>query len=236
MNPRHHSFVIEAETEEGIVVAQEWAKKELEIQIENNPDVAVLRYGLFSVADARKVTEIASGVPFVGDSKVIIISADRAYHEAQNALLKVFEEPPAGTYLFLILPTLGGLLPTLRSRVQVLNPMLDVVRPTSHVGRSTSNIPEVAEEFLKATKEKRSALIKKLASGKDEEERRENRAKAIALINGIEVVAFDVGFTKSNIKELLSDIATLRTHLYDRSAPMKMILEHLSIVIPQNLL
>lgn len=239
MNQRHHAFVIEAETEAGIVVAQEWAKKELEIQIENNPDVAVLRYGLFSVADARKVTEIASGVPFVGDSKVVIISADRAYHEAQNALLKVFEEPPAGTYLFLILPTLGGLIPTLRSRVQVLNSSRDFVSPHLNVRLTRSNIPEVAEEFLKATKERRTALIKKLASGKDEEERRENRVKAIALINGIEVVIYRTtleSLTFQKHTELLSDIATLRTHLYDRSAPVKMILEHLSIVIPQDLL
>jgi hypothetical protein len=35
---------------------------------------------------------------------------------------------------------------------------------------------------------------------------------------------------------LLFDIATLRGYLYDRSAPVRMILEHLSLVIPRNLL
>ena len=153
MKRQHHAFVIKAEAEEGIEVAQEWVEKELGIKVQSNPDIIVLRYGLFSVEDARKVAELAAGAPFVGEHKVVIIAASRAYHEAQNALLKLFEEPPPRTYLFLILPSLGSLLPTLRSRVQVLN---------THVGRTTSYIPEgAAEEFMKANKEKRSALIKK---------------------------------------------------------------------------
>ena len=117
---RHHAFVIEAEAEEGIKVAQAWTREQLGMKVENNPDIVVLRYGLLSVEEARQVSNVATGAPFVGEHKVVIIAASRAYHEAQNSLLKLFEEPPAGTYLFLIMPSLGGLLPTLRSRVQVL--------------------------------------------------------------------------------------------------------------------
>ncbi|MSU74284.1 hypothetical protein EXS57_00720 [Candidatus Kaiserbacteria bacterium] len=224
---RHHAFVIEAEIEEGIEVASAWVENELGMKVENNPDVVVMRYSLLSVEDARHVSERAAGAPFAGEHKVVIISANRAYHEAQNALLKLFEEPPLGTYLFLTMPSLGGLLPTLRSRVQVLG--LDV-------GRTTPHIAETAEEFMKASKEKRSAMIKKLTSGKDEEEKREYREEAIAIVNGIEAAAYGLmqkGDTKNT--GLLSDIATLRAHLYDRSAPVRMILEHLSLVIPASL-
>ncbi len=224
---RHHAFVIEAEAEEGIEVAQAWAKEHLEMDAKANPDIVVLRYGLLSVEDARRVTELAAGKAFAGEHKVVIIAASRAYHEAQNALLKIFEEPPAGTYLFLIMPSLGGLLPTLRSRVQVL----DV-----NGGFTKSPIPEAAGEFMKASKEKRSALIKKLTSGKDEDERRKYREEAIAILNGIEAAAYrNGGFTKSPIAGLLSDIAELRGHLYDRSASVRMILEHLSLVLPKDL-
>jgi DNA polymerase-3 subunit delta' len=41
-------------------------------------------------------------------------------HNAANALLKLLEEPPAGTILFLISHQPGLLLPTLRSRCQQL--------------------------------------------------------------------------------------------------------------------
>jgi len=236
---QHHAFVIEAEAEEGIKVAEAWVEKELGMKIASNPDVAMMRYGLLSVADARRVTELAAGAAFAGEHKVVIIAASRAYHEAQNALLKVFEEPPVGTYLFLILPSLGGLLPTLRSRVQTLeNKVWDVARPTSDVGRATSHTPDEAREFVKATREGRSAIIKRLTSGKDDEKRRELRDEAIALVNGIEAIAYNQqGDTlpSQGVTLLLSDIATLRTHLYDRSAPVKMILEHLAIVTPKDL-
>ncbi|MBI5405508.1 hypothetical protein HY972_00510 [Candidatus Kaiserbacteria bacterium] len=233
---RHHAFVIEAEAEAGIEVAQAWAERELGMRTQGNPDIVVLQYGLLSVEGARRVTEIAAGAPFTGESKVVIIAASRAYHEAQNALLKLFEEPPRGTYLFFILPSLGGLLPTLRSRVQILNPYLDVRRPTFDVGRRTSYISGVAEEFMKASKEKRSAMIKRLTSGKDEEERRELRDEAIVILKGIEAAAYnDASQTYVKHAELLSDIATLRGHLYDRSAPVRMILEHLSLVLPKGL-
>jgi DNA polymerase III delta prime subunit len=237
---RHHAFVIEAEAEEGIQVALGWVERELEMNVDaSNPDVVVLRHGLFSVADARRVLEIAASVPFVSEH-VVIITASRAYHEAQNALLKLFEEPPPNTYIFFILPSLGGLLPTLRSRVQILNASLDLRGPTSDVGPRRSYIPKEAEEFMKANKEKRSVIIKKLTSGRDEEERRELRDEAIAIVNGIEAVAYATvkndGFTKPIITTLLSDIAILRSYLYDRSAPVKMIMEHLSLVLPKDLL
>lgn len=223
---QHHAFVIEAGAEEGIEAAQAWAEKQLGMKMQGNPDVVVLRYGLLSVEDARGVADTAAGAPFAGDTKVVIIAASRAYHEAQNALLKLFEEPPEGTYLFLVLPSLGGLLPTLRSRVQILD---------AHVGRTTSYIPEAAGEFMKASKEKRSAMIKRLTSGKDEEDRRENRETAIAILNGVEAAAYEKLERGDGVAALLSDIATLRGHLYDRSAPVRMILEHLSLVIPKGL-
>lgn len=231
----HHAFVIEAEAEEGIAAAHTWIKENLDMEAAANPDVVTLRFGLFSADDARRVCESASQAPFAHDSKAILITANRAYHEAQNGLLKLFEEPPPNTYLFFILPSLGGLLPTLRSRVHILK---------GDERLAMSFIPEGAEEFMKAGKERRSALIKKLASGKDEEERRENRDKAISILNGIEAAAYKYGFTKSidsdvgrttSYIQLLCEIQMLRGYLYDRSAPVKMILEHLSLVLPRDL-
>ncbi|MCX6786690.1 MAG: hypothetical protein NTU85_02665 [Candidatus Kaiserbacteria bacterium] len=233
-NLRHHAFVIEAEAEEGIEVAQRWASEELGISAKNNPDIVVLRYGLFSVADARRVLETAASAPFAGENKVLIIAASRAYHEAQNALLKLFEEPPRNTFIFFILPSLGGLLPTLRSRVQIFD-VKGFGNPSSDDGFPKPIISEAAMEFMKASKEKRSAIIKKLTSGRDEEEKRELRDEAIAILNGVEAIAYKkYGSTRPVISELLSDIQILRGYLYDRSAPVKMILEHLSLVIPAS--
>lgn len=224
---RHHAYVIEAGVEEGVERALAWTKDELSLEVKANPDVIVLRYGLFSVDDARRVNEIAIQAPLRGDKKVIIIAVTRAYHEAQNSLLKLFEEPTPGTHLFLVLPTLGGLLPTLLSRVSVLD--------APHTQRA---IPEEALLFVEASREKRSAQIKKLSTGKDEDERRENRDRVLAIVNGIEAVAyarFRRSQASSGVATLLNDIATLRGFLHDRSAPVRMILEHLSLIIPKDL-
>lgn len=225
---RHHAFVIEAEAEEGIALAQAWVARELKMESKGNSDIVVLRHGLLSVSDARRIADIAAQAPFAGEYKALIITAGRAYHEAQNALLKLFEEPPRGTYLFLVLPTLGGLLPTLRSRVVLL---------TSTEKHSAHSISEAAQKFIESSREKRSAMIKKLTSGKDEEERRERRDEAIQIINGIETAAY-AALRAEKYKasaELLSEISVLRGHLYDRSAPVRMILEHLAIVVPKDL-
>lgn len=222
-----HSFVIEAEAEAGIVLAEAWLLRELGLTAKANPDVVILRYGLLSVDDARRAANHAAQRAFSGEHKVVIIAASRAYHEAQNALLKLFEEPSPGTHLFLVLPTLGGLLPTLRSRVQVL----------SLEQESLSKMVNPADAFLRGGKPARDAIVKKLASGKDEEDRRTKREEAVALVNGIEMAAYG-RFQKERSGKaaaLLSDIAVLRDHLYDRSAPLKMILEHLSIVTPKDL-
>ena len=219
-----HAYVVEAGKEEGIALARAWVSKNLGSDVE----VVLLQHGLLSVEDARHVVSVANQTSAEASHRAIIVTAKRAYHEAQNALLKVFEEPPMGVILFLILPSLGGLLPTLRSRVQVLK----------NEGLTKSIISADAKEFLSMNKEKRTALIKKLASGKDDDERREHREEAIALINGIESIAYAKWTSQTCPKEvtdLLADISVLREHLYDRSAPVKMILEHLSIVIPKNL-
>jgi len=226
----HHAFLIEADEETGISAAQEWAKRELQVEATRNPDVIVLRHGLFSVADERRVCELAVQAPFSGEYKVVIMTASRAYHEAQNALLKLFEEPPRGTYLFLVLPSLGGLLPTLRSRTLLLEGRADP---------QISRVAEATKDFLKAGRGKQSAIAKKIAGGKDEEDRRAHRDEAIRIVNDIEALAYgrftkSTGAVRNTLRLFLNEIAVLRGYLYDRSAPVRMILEHLSLVMPEE--
>ncbi|HSX05143.1 MAG TPA: AAA family ATPase [Candidatus Saccharimonadales bacterium] len=52
---------------------------------------------------------------------VVVQDADTMSREAQNALLKVLEEPPEGSVLILTSSALERLLPTVRSRAQLLN-------------------------------------------------------------------------------------------------------------------
>jgi DNA polymerase III delta prime subunit len=229
---QQHAYVIGGGVEEGISRAEAFIQEELGMKLQGNPDVVILRYGMLSVEEARTISGIAAQGAIAGDTKAIVIAAGRVYGDAQNALLKIFEEPPRGTYLFLVLPSLGGLLPTLKSRVAVLT-----LRP----GPGSPRIPEVAQEFLAMSKEKRSAYIQKLAKGKDEEERREHRDEALALVNGLELAAYvrlkeRIPSEAREETAFLGDLGILRTYLHAPSAPVRMILEHISLTLPSRLL
>ena len=56
-----------------------------------------------------------------GRRVAMIDDADKMNEESANALLKTLEEPPPGSILFLISPSLDALLPTIRSRCQPIH-------------------------------------------------------------------------------------------------------------------
>ncbi len=226
---KHHAYVIVAEKDEGVAKALEWLRVELGMETDRNPDIMMFEHGFLSVEDSRNIGELSSQAPLAGETKALVISANRFSTEAQNAFLKIFEEPPEGTYIFLIVPSVGLLLPTLCSRVEVLS-----------TSGATVDVSEDGKAFLASSKEKRTALISKLNSGKTDEERRANRDQAIRIVNGVEVVAYTALNTISTSKrkemyQLLEDLQTMRGYLNERSAPIKMILEHISIVLPKSL-
>lgn len=52
---------------------------------------------------------------------VILLSAEKATHSAQNALLKTIEEPPENTQILLVTQSPTSLLPTINSRCQLIS-------------------------------------------------------------------------------------------------------------------
>ena len=60
--------------------------------------------------------------PFKGKTKVVVIqSYESITKEAQNALLKVLEEPPANTLIIILTLKKEFLLPTILSRCKIIN-------------------------------------------------------------------------------------------------------------------
>jgi hypothetical protein len=220
----HHAYFYAGEREAGIASALSYAKEELGLAGENNPDIVVFRYGLFSVDEARRVIRLADQAAVTGDQKLIVIAAERLFHEAQNALLKLFEEPPPGTTLVLIVPSLGILLATLRSRMLVLG------------GGEESTYVE-AREFLNAAPAVREKLVEKLltrAKSDKDEEKQAARGEALRLLEGLQAVAYDAWKKKptDELQLFLRDLERFIPILHERSAPLKLIFEHLLLVVP----
>lgn len=109
---------------------------------------------------ARRLKEFLWQKPVKSRWKTaIIVDGDILTPEAQNALLKIAEDPPPGAQIFIIIKNEENLLPTLRSRFAKLYIIEDA---TSE--KNQKNIPEdvtrLASQFLKSDKHGRNEIIK----------------------------------------------------------------------------
>ncbi len=74
--------------------------------------------GTIGIEEARAVKAFLMETPFIGPRRTVIIDrADALTTEAQNALLKVTEEPPASSLLLFVASDPELLMPTLVSRL-----------------------------------------------------------------------------------------------------------------------
>lgn len=74
-----------------------------------------------SVDQIREMIRRLATKPSLGDRRAIVVDpADDLEKSAVNALLKVLEEPPSGTFFLLVTHQPGRLLATIRSRCRIL--------------------------------------------------------------------------------------------------------------------
>lgn len=152
-----------------------------------------------------------------GTPKTMILSFHTITHQAQNALLKVFEEPNIDTQFILITSHLHGLLPTVRSRLHIISPQEDVI----------SN--PLVSLFLKTKPEHRIELpeIEALLSATDTSDRkdREEVQKFLAAL-------YEVCVREKIDVELCKEIASFVVFASDPSSSGKMMLEYVSLRLP----
>ncbi len=88
----------------------------------NHPNIEVVSPtgATIKIKQIREVISEVSKTSFESGCKVIIIdSAEKMTHEAQDAFLKTLEEPPGNTVFLLLVENHYSLLPTIVSRCQV---------------------------------------------------------------------------------------------------------------------
>ena len=163
----------------------------------------------FGIEEARALITLASIKNF--KDTVFLVAAASVTTEAQQALLKLLEEPQEGTTFVLMVPH-GALLPTVKSRMLEYPQLLETEADTTG-----------AKKFLKLSGKDRSDFIAKLL--KDDEGTKE---RVRDFVNALEAELYKkVGDSKA--RQGLGDIALVRTYLGDRSPSLKMLLEHLAI-------
>lgn len=178
---------------------------------EVNPDISVLTVGEKSSIGVDAVREFISTVAYRsihGGRRVYIIhDADLLTVQAQNALLKVIEEPPKGVLFILLCKQKAQLLRTITSRSQILklSPL-----PKEILSKI---VPESREFELSYCKGNPGTLIRICA----DEEFKEFRSSAIDVIakvfTGSDEALYDaVDFFESN-KERKDDLFSITLYV-----------------------
>lgn len=190
------------------------------VAVRGNPDVYVRSYGHFGVGEARELRERAILRP-LGERRIFAIAAPDIGREAQNALLKTIEEPPAGAIFIFIVPSPEALLPTFRSRAQML------VLERGSVRQGTD-----AKQFLAAFPSKRLDLLKPLLEKGDDDKR--DLAKILEFLGDLErLLAKHPNGSLSACREGLESVYRARKYVADKGALVKPLLEQVALLAPQ---
>ena len=134
-------------------------KRETRIFVQTHPDVLVIPPDppqmMIKVDQVRRVIEGIHYRPGEARERVYIFTDSNFMKEAANSLLKVLEEPPEFTTIFLLTENVGELLPTIRSRAMTFT--LGAL-PTEDIEQ------DLAEQHPEWTAKQR-ALVARLSEG-----------------------------------------------------------------------
>ena len=192
------------------------------ITTEANPDLYVRSYRQFGIDDAHELRARASSRA-VGERRVFVITAGGMTSEAQNALLKTLEEPPADALFIFLIPAPETLLATVRSRSQML--VLD--------GAAPSRKPRIdPKEFLAAMPTKRIDMLK-LVLEKDDDDKYDTGAILAFLTSLEKYVAMRDLRSPTFDRDALDTIYRARMYITDRGALVKTLLESVALLSPQ---
>lgn len=181
-----------------------------------SPDLFLRAYRSFGIDDARDIRDRAQRKAVTREGRLFALFAPQMTTDAQNALLKVLEEPPAGAVFFIVVPSPHTMLSTLRSRMQTL-----------HVGKRKS---EDAADFLAATPPKRLEMLKEIYQHDDDEGR--DMAKVLAFLEGLEARFAKEKPTPARQEGLLA-IYRARKYASDKGSLLKPLLEQIALLTPR---
>lgn len=158
----------------------------------------------FGIDDARGLTAMSSSRGWESGRRFVIF-AESMTEEAQNALLKLFEEPPTDTVFYLVIPSPSILLPTLRSRL------------ISGEAGVTDPEDSLTSEFIKMSYGERLDLIAKLAKNDSDSLKR---------------LVIDLGKLDTKNSSAKKSLLLATKYISNRGASKKMLAEELALSLP----
>jgi len=223
---KHHAYAFEGEKSGIVPDLFKFLEKDFGVEVRNNPDFSYQEFETFTIDDGRTLQERHSRRAISG-KKIFIISTRFVTTEAQNSLLKLFEEPTENTHFFLIMPNTQVLIPTLRSRLVVVD---NFELKKSETKNETKAL---VQKFISANAAERLLLIGPIVGEKD-------KGKAIDFVTALEkILAPRLNVGGKNVEKnkladdagVLTEILMVKKYLHDRAPSVKLLLEHLCLSV-----
>ena len=178
----HHAYLLEGARDEIVPSLKEFLEV-MGIRTAGNSDFIHIHLDTFKMDDAREFKSYSGEKSFGDNKKIFIISTNSFLREAQNALLKMFEEPIAHTHFFIVVPDINLMLPTVVSRCFVIKS-----------GKKNRDPSPEAMNFLRMSLRDRVEFLKELLAEDEEEDLEGNeilpadsvRSKALSFLNEVE--------------------------------------------------
>ncbi len=212
----NHGYLLVGDTEKGLEKALKMSAEILNTKkplLLANPDFSLIDADKFLILDARKIKQDSSKKSFLGKGRVFIIKSNSFTREAQNALLKTFEEPASKSYFLIITNSPENILETLRSRLTVLS--------FSKSRSLSKEKEEFTNKFLKVSVDKKLKLVEEISKEKE---------KTIEFLGALEMVFRRRLNSKEDI-DFLDDLLKQKINLSQRASSPKMILEYICLVL-----
>ncbi len=208
----HHAYLLEGDISYTRNQVRDFLKNKLEMDVLGNADVRDEHIDTLTIDKAREIATAQQRKSF-NSRYVFVLSFAQATTEAQNALLKTFEEPAVDTHFFVIVPSVSVLIPTLQSRL---------VYVESGIGDSEEK--DTVAKFIKSSTKERMDIV----GGLLEEKRKE---RYVAFVQELQRCIYDSHKKSRDTKNIHNLELTHNTlsYLSDRGASPKILLERLAV-------
>ncbi len=223
----HHAYLIEGGREIIVPEIVEFCKS-INIKTFGNPDYIHISLDNFKIDEAFELRAMSTNKSYSSGKKIFLICTNTITLDAQNVLLKMFEEPIENTHFFLVVPDTNSLLKTVISRFYLIKQEKELIDEHKE-----------AKKFITMPLKNRIEYIKELLV--EPEENKENnqaavldsaRSKALNFLNEIESVLNEKLPKNIQNASFMEHIFKVREFLRMPGSSTKSLMESVAIVVP----
>ena len=172
-----------------------------DVEVEN------LQFLSIGINEVRRITQVANLRPEVAKIRLLIITTPSVTLEAQQALLKILEEPPLTTKFLFVVPLDLIVLPTLTSRFQIIENFTASVESETFTALSHLTYGDRLAEITKRMTKKDLVWTMAIRRSLVEYLKREAYSLPVMRLNTLNMIMDKLGSRGASNKMLLEELA-----------------------------